>query len=145
MNPDWRNRYELAITAAKEPGQLAIRYFDTNLTVEWKKDRSPVTLADREAEALLRTRLLGAYPRDGFLGEESGDTPGDSGFRWIIDPIDGTRNFVRGIPLWATLIGLEYKQEQIAGVARRPATAPPYPPPPRHSPFPHHPRLPPPQ
>src|SRR5207245_6511575 len=82
MNPDWRNRYELAITAAKEAGQLALRYFDTNLTVEWKKDLSPVTLADREAEALLRTRLLGAFPRDGSLGEESGDTPGDSGFRW---------------------------------------------------------------
>jgi histidinol-phosphatase len=121
MNPDWRNRYELAITAAKEAGQLALRYFDTNLTVEWKKDLSPVTLADREAEALLRTRLLGAFPRDGFLGEESGQTPGDSGFRWIIDPIDGTRNFVRGIPLWATLIGLEYNQEQIAGVAAIPA------------------------
>src|SRR5439155_13708608 len=89
MNPDWRNRYELAITAAKEAGQLALRYFDTNLTIEWKKDLSPVTLADREAEALLRTRLLGAFPRDGFLGEESGDTPGNSGLRWIIDPIDG--------------------------------------------------------
>jgi histidinol-phosphatase len=121
MNPDWRNRYESAITLAREAGQLALRYFDTNMTVEWKKDQSPVTLADREAEALLRTRLLDAFPRDGFLGEESGDKPGDSGFRWIIDPIDGTRNFVRGIPLWATLIGLEYKQEQIAGVAAIPA------------------------
>jgi len=126
MNPDWRNRYELAITVAKEASQLALRYFDTNLTVEWKKDQSPVTLADREAEALLRSRLLKTFPRDGFLGEESGDTQGDSGFRWIIDPIDGTRNFVRGIPLWATLIGLEYKQEQIAGVAAVPALAQTY-------------------
>jgi histidinol-phosphatase len=121
MNADWRNRYELAITAAKEAGQLAFRYFDTDLTVEWKQDLSPVTLADREAEALLRTRLLGAFPRDGFLGEESGDTPGDSGFRWIIDPIDGTRNFVRGIPIWASLVGLEYKNDQVAGVAVLPA------------------------
>jgi histidinol-phosphatase len=65
--------------------------------------------------------LLRAFPHDGFLGEEYGDTPGTSGFRWIIDPIDGTRNFVRGIPLWATLVGLEYKDEQIMGVAAVPA------------------------
>src|SRR5436190_2414613 len=121
MNADWRNRYELAITAAQQAGRLALGYFDANVTVEWKHDQTPVTLADRQAEALLRTQLLAAFPGDGFLGEESGDTPGDSGFRWIIDPIDGTRNFVRGIPLWATLIGLEYKQEQIAGVASVPA------------------------
>src|SRR5207302_7964393 len=87
----------------------------------WKADRSPVTLADREAETLLRERLLGAFPDDGFLGEEFGDRPGTSGFRWIVDPIDGTRSFVRGIPLWATLIGLEYRDEQIAGIAVAPA------------------------
>jgi histidinol-phosphatase len=102
-------------------GRLALRYFDVPLDVEWKQDQSPVTVADREAEALLRTTLLGAFPRDGFLGEESGDTPGSSGFRWVIDPIDGTRNFVRGIPLWATLVGLECRGEQIAGVADVPA------------------------
>jgi histidinol-phosphatase len=121
MNPDWRNRYELAVTAAKEAGRLALRYFDSDLVVEWKKDQSPVTLADREAEDLLRKRLLGTFPNDGFLGEERGDTPSTSGFRWIIDPIDGTRNYVRGIPLWATLIGLEYRDEQIVGVADLPA------------------------
>ncbi len=121
MNADWRNRYELAVTVAKEAGQLALQYFDTDVKVEWKKDQSPVTVADREAEDLLRKRLLDAFPNDGFLGEEFGDTPGASGFRWIIDPIDGTRNFVRGIPLWATLIGLEYQEEQIVGVADLPA------------------------
>src|SRR5262249_36023549 len=82
---------------------------------------SPVTIADREAEALLRKKLLEKFPKDGFLGEESGDAPGSSGFRWVIDPVDGTRSFVRGIPLWATLVGLEYKGEQIAGVADVPA------------------------
>jgi histidinol-phosphatase len=121
MNADWRNRYELAVTVAKEAGRLALRYFDSEMVVEWKKDQSPVTVADREAEDLLRKRLLGTFPKDGFLGEEFGNTPGTSGFRWIIDPIDGTRNFVRGIPLWATLIGLEYKEEQIVGVADLPA------------------------
>jgi len=121
MNADWRNRYELAVTVAKEAGQLALRYFDSVLTVEWKKDRSPVTVADREAEDLLRKRILGTFPSDGVLGEEFGDTPGTSGFRWIVDPIDGTRNYVRGIPLWGTLIGLEYREEQIVGVADMPA------------------------
>jgi len=120
VNPEWRNRYETAVAAAREAGQLAFRYFEASPTVEWKADLSPVTIADREAEALLRTRLLGAFPGDGFLGEESGNTPGSSGFRWIIDPIDGTRSFVRGIPLWGTLVGLEYRDEQIAGVVEVP-------------------------
>jgi histidinol-phosphatase len=121
VNPDWRNRYEAAVAAAQRAGRLALRYYDTSLTVDWKEDQTPVTLADREAEALLRNALLGAFPQDGFLGEESGDTPGTSGFRWIIDPIDGTRSFVRGVPIWATLVALEYRDEQIAGVADVPA------------------------
>src|SRR4029077_13778131 len=100
---------------------LALRHYDCNVQVEWKQDCSPVTVADRETEALLRTTLLGAFSGDGFLGEESGDTPGASGFRWIIDPIDGTRSFVRGIPIWGTLVGLEYKGETIAGVVFLPA------------------------
>src|SRR5262249_61456622 len=107
--------------------RLALRYYDTNLDVEWKHDKTPVTLADREAEALLRTTLLNAFPNDGFLGEESGSTPGTSGFRWIIDPIDGTRSFVRAVPIWATLVGLEYHDETIAGVVELPASAPTFP------------------
>jgi histidinol-phosphatase len=121
VNPEWRNRYELAVETAHKAGQLALRYFDGSFTVEWKPDCSPVTIADRAAEQLLRQTLLDAFPTDGFLGEEFGDTPGTSGFRWIIDPIDGTRSFVRGIPLWATLVGLEYKDEQIAGIVDAPA------------------------
>jgi histidinol-phosphatase len=121
MNPEWRARYEVAVEAAERAGQLALRYYDAGLAVEWKPDQSPVTVADREAEALLRATLLGKFPGDGFLGEESGDTSGPSGFRWVIDPIDGTRSYVRGVPLWATLVGLEYKGEQIAGVAVVPA------------------------
>ncbi|MBY0526262.1 MAG: histidinol phosphate phosphatase [Gemmataceae bacterium] len=121
MNPEWKARYEVAVAAAQKAGQLALGFFDTDLTVEWKHDQSPVTIADRNAEALLRTTLLGTFPQDGFLGEESGDHPGTSGFRWIIDPVDGTRSFVRGIPIWATLVGLEYQGETIAGVAVVPA------------------------
>lgn len=121
MNADWRNRYEVALDAAQKAGQFALQYFDQGIAVEWKADDSPVTMADKGAEQLLRQTLLGKFPSDGFLGEEFGDTPGSSGFRWIIDPIDGTRSFVRGIPIWATLVGLEYKSELIAGVALIPA------------------------
>jgi len=121
MNPEWRNRYETAVEAARKAGRLALRYFDTNVSVEWKQDHSPVTVADREAEAFLRTTLLQQFPTDGYLGEESGDARGTSGFRWVIDPVDGTRSFVRGIPLWATLVGLEYQGEPIAGVVDVPA------------------------
>jgi histidinol-phosphatase len=123
LNANWRARYEVAMTAAQQAGRLALGYFDTTLAVEWKQDRSPVTLADKGAEALLRSVLLDAFPDDGFLGEESGDTPGSSGYRWIIDPIDGTRSFIRGVPLWATLVGLEYKGESVAGVVYLPALA----------------------
>src|SRR4051794_12619232 len=100
MNADWRNRYEVALTAAQEAGQFALQYFDQGIAVEWKSDHSPVTMADRGAEDLLRKTLLGKFPGDGFLGEEFGDTRGTSGYRWIIDPIDGTRSFVRGVPIW---------------------------------------------
>lgn len=121
MNPEWQARYEVAMEAAREAGQLALRYFQGTMVVEWKQDQSPVTVADREAEELIRSALTARFPNDGFLGEEHGDAPGTSGFRWIIDPIDGTRSFVRNIPLWATLIGLEYKDEQIAGIVDVPA------------------------
>src|SRR5205085_1638254 len=116
MNPEWRNRYEVAAQAARQAGQVALRYYDVGLEVEWKSDQSPVTLADRETEQVLRQVLRQAFPQDGFLGEEYGDSPGTSGFRWVLDPIDGTRSFVRGIPLWGVLVGLEYRGEQIAGV-----------------------------
>jgi histidinol-phosphatase len=121
MNSDWKNRYEVAVDAARKGGELALGYFDTGVTVEWKHDASPVTVADREAELLLRKELLAKFPGDAFLGEESGNQAGTTGYRWIIDPIDGTRNFVRGIPLWGTLVGLEYQGECIAGVAAAPA------------------------
>jgi histidinol-phosphatase len=121
MNPGWRDRYEAALDAAEKASQLALRYFDSGLAVEWKQDQSPVTLADREAEQALRDALLGTFPHDGFLGEEFGDHPGTSGYRWIVDPIDGTRSFVRSIPLWGTLVGLQYQDEVIAGVVAAPA------------------------
>lgn len=117
MNPDWQNRYELAIEAARIAGDLARTYYETTFDIERKADDSPVTIADKRAEELIRTAVARHFPDDGFLGEEFGDQPGSSGFRWVIDPIDGTKSFIRHIPIWATLIGLEYKGEQIGGVA----------------------------
>jgi histidinol-phosphatase len=121
MNADWRNRYDAALIAAEQAGTFALQYFDRDIAIEWKADDSPVTIADRGAEDLLRKTLVGKFPNDGFLGEEFGDTPGSSGYRWIIDPIDGTRSFVRAIPIWACMIGLEFKGELIAGVVALPA------------------------
>jgi histidinol-phosphatase len=121
MNAEWRNRYEVAIDLAKQAGTLALEFFDRAIDIEWKADASPVTIADRQAEAMLRETILRRFPHDAYLGEESGEQPGASGFRWIIDPIDGTKSFIRAIPIWATLIGLEYKGEQIAGVAYLPS------------------------
>jgi histidinol-phosphatase len=117
MNGDWRTRYDLAVEAARKAGDLARAYYETTFDIESKADNSPVTVADRQAEELIRALVTKHFPADGFLGEEFGDQPGTSGFRWVIDPIDGTRSFVRHIPIWATLIGLEYKGEQLGGVA----------------------------
>lgn len=121
MNPDWKARYELAVDLARKAGDLARSYFDGTFEVEYKPDQSPVTVADREAEALIRAEVARLFPADGFLGEESGDQPSGSGFRWVIDPIDGTKSFIRRIPVWGTLVGLEYRGEQIGGVCYAPA------------------------
>jgi len=120
MNADWRTRYDLAVEAARKAGDLAREYYETTFEVEHKADNSPVTIADKAAEALIRETVSRAFPADGFLGEEYGDQPGSSGYRWVIDPIDGTKSFIRHIPLWATLIGLEYQGEQIGGVVHIP-------------------------
>jgi histidinol-phosphatase len=121
MNADWRNRYEVTITAARTAGRQALQHFDRGVAVEWKHDQSPVTIADREAEHAIRSIIQISFPDDGFLGEEFGNQPGSSGYRWIIDPIDGTKGFIRRIPIWGTLIGLEFQGEMIAGAAYMPA------------------------
>ena len=99
---------DLAVRAARAGGEQARGHFrDPTLAVERKHDSSPVTIADREAEAVIKRTLLEARPDDGWLGEETGTATGTSGYRWIVDPIDGTKNFVRGVPLWATLVACE--------------------------------------
>lgn len=110
-----------AIDAARAAGDIALHYFRTNLTVETKADRTPVTKADRECETKITEVLSARFPEHGFLGEELGERPGKVAARWIIDPIDGTKNFIRGIPFFATLIALEEAGEITAGVMYAPA------------------------
>jgi histidinol-phosphatase len=103
----WRLR-AVALAAAEAGGRAALRHFRrAGLVVEWKADESPVTVADREAEAACRAVIAAACPDDGWLGEESGAGGRADGRLWIVDPIDGTRNFIRGIPLWSTLVACE--------------------------------------
>ena len=115
-------RLEAAIAAARAAGEVALRYFRSELTVETKADRSPVTVADRECEQRIVGILRRAFPDYGVCGEEFGEEAGKGGKRWIIDPIDGTKSFVRGIPFFATLIALEEDAEVTLGVVHAPAT-----------------------
>jgi histidinol-phosphatase len=113
-------RLESAIAAAKAGGETALRHFRTGVTVERKHDRSPVTIADREAEQAAIAVLRGAFPDHGILGEEFGEHAG-AGARWIIDPIDGTKSFIRGIPFFATLVALEEDGDITTGAIYAPA------------------------
>jgi histidinol phosphatase-like enzyme (inositol monophosphatase family) len=108
MQDEITKRLELAIDAAREAGKLTLEYFRRDdLVVDLKHDATPVTIADLGAEKLLRERIAVAFPQDGILGEELGEKPGTSGYRWILDPIDGTKSFIHGVPLYAVLIGVE--------------------------------------
>lgn len=119
---DLSQRLELALAAAREAGDITLTYFrESNYAVEWKHDRSPVTVADRAAEQHLRDRIAATFPGDAILGEELPDRPGESGFRWILDPIDGTKSFIAGVPLYGTLIGVEFEGRSVVGVIHIPA------------------------
>jgi histidinol-phosphatase len=114
-------RLEVAIAAAKAGGEVALRHFRTDLTVERKADHSPVTIADRECERRIVEILHAAFPEHSILGEELGEQSGDAR-KWIVDPIDGTKSFIRGIPFFASLIALEEDGEVTTGVVYAPAT-----------------------
>jgi histidinol-phosphatase len=113
---------EAAVDAARAAGDIALRYYrDGTFDVTLKPDQTPVTQADREAEEAIVAILSRAFPQHGFLGEELG-ARGPRDVRWIIDPIDGTRNFVRHVPVWATLIALEEVGEITAAVIFNPVS-----------------------
>ncbi len=111
---------EIARKAAVRSSALALRHQAAGIHAESKPDDSPVTIADRESERLIASILEESFPDDGILGEEGSRKESKSGRRWIIDPIDGTRDFVRGNHLWSVLIGLEDAGEVVAGVVHLP-------------------------
>ena len=122
-DPDLDARLALAIDAAREAGELTLNYYRAaDLEVERKADASPVTKADRGAEQLLRTRIGEKFPDDAILGEEFGEQDGTSGYRWILDPIDGTKSFIHGIGLYTTLIGVQHYGRSVIGVIASPAS-----------------------
>ena len=119
---DLQARLDFALRVASKANELILRYYQhPELAVERKSDESPVTAADRGAEELIRARLAVEFPDDGILGEEFPEKPGTSGFRWILDPVDGTKSFVHGVPLFGTLIGVEFERQCVIGVCRFPA------------------------
>ena len=121
-SPDLRALLAVAQDAAYVGGRRTLAYFGTGTAAtEWKADQTPVTLADREAERLIRGIIARAFPDHAILGEEDGETAGSAPVRWIVDPLDGTRTFVRGVPLYGTLIGVEVRGEPAVGVVYLPA------------------------
>lgn len=116
-----RHLLRCAEAFARHAGDITLRYFGRRLSIDSKGDGTPVTVADREAESTLRDDILGRFPDHGVLGEEFGETNPDARVRWIVDPIDGTRSFMRGVPLYGVLVGIEVDKEPVIGVAHFPA------------------------
>ena len=110
------NALATARTAAEAAAGIIARHYRGALSVETKADQTPVTAADREAEAVIRQVLRGAFPQHALYGEEGG-REGDGEFLWLIDPIDGTRSFVRGYPMFSTQIALMHRGELVLGVS----------------------------
>ena len=107
---------------ARRSGELILRHFGGPLTVERKADDTPVTVADREAERLLRAEIEARYPDHAILGEEGGQSGAEgAAFQWVLDPIDGTKAFVRGVPLFGTLIALLEEGRPVLGAIHLPA------------------------
>lgn len=111
-----------AVALAREAGQLTLEWFrSVDLAVDDKSDGSPVTAADRATERFVRERLAAAHPGDTIVGEEEADVVGSSGRRWIVDPIDGTKAFTHGVPLYCTLLAYEDEHGPAIGVIELPA------------------------
>jgi myo-inositol-1(or 4)-monophosphatase len=122
MTESLRRYLDFAAESAYLAGRLTLGYFQAGVRPDLKADSSLVTVADREAEALIRSRIERAYPQHGIVGEEYGETrAGDASHIWYIDPIDGTQSFVHGVPLYSVLLGLEIEGTAQVGVAYFPA------------------------
>jgi histidinol-phosphatase len=112
---------ESALAAAAAAATEILRYYRGDFTVELKADQSPVTVADRRAEEIIKGMLLSDFPQHGFFGEESGKAQADAEFLWLVDPIDGTKSFVGGYGMFSTQIALMHRGELVLGVSSAPA------------------------
>ncbi|MBA2693971.1 MAG: histidinol phosphate phosphatase [Rubrobacter sp.] len=121
MAGDLNEYMDFAVEAAWKAGRLTLAHFQTGVKTEYKGDETEVTVADTEAEALLRRDIGAKYPAHDIVGEEFGGEGSGASPRWILDPIDGTQAFARGVPLYATLVGLEIDGDVKAGAAYFPA------------------------
>lgn len=101
-------------------GRVTLEYFQKEIEIDRKMDDTPVTIADRKAEEYVRARIQNEFPTHSILGEEEGESQGESSYRWIIDPIDGTQSFIRGVPLYTVLLALEYEGAPQIGVIHVP-------------------------
>ncbi|MEN1728131.1 MAG: inositol monophosphatase family protein [Pseudomonadota bacterium] len=120
MSMDLDRALQVAREAAARADRIAMQYFKGELAVERKSDASPVTEADRACERAIRETLLGAFPDHAIYGEEYGQE-GDGDVLWLVDPIDGTRSFIRGLPFWSVQIALMVEGELVLGVSSAPA------------------------
>jgi len=122
-SPEITRFHEFAQDIAYQAGVLTLGYFKRSIEVIAKADDSPVTVADREAEAHIRRAIEAAFPDHGIIGEEWGVKEPKAGcsWRWVIDPIDGTKSFIHGVPLYTTLLGLLREEESVVGVLNVPA------------------------
>ena len=118
-----RELLDFATAVAREAGDLTLRWYGGLVDYDAKGDGSPVTVADRSAETLIRERIAERYPDHGVLGEEFGESRPGARVRWILDPIDATRSFMRGVPLYGVLVGIEVDGAPVVGVAHFPSLA----------------------
>jgi histidinol phosphatase-like enzyme (inositol monophosphatase family) len=122
MADNLRSMLDFAHEIAVAAGKITLSYFQSGVAVDRKADESPVTIADREAEAYLRAAIGGRYPDHAILGEEEGlSGAADAEYRWVLDPIDGTKSFIRGVPLYGVMVGLLHRSEPVLGVVNMPA------------------------
>ncbi|MDO8487058.1 MAG: inositol monophosphatase family protein [Candidatus Curtissbacteria bacterium] len=112
---------DIAINAARQAGQLALKYFKSQPKVFYKPDNTPVTRADKEAEQLIRKIIAKNFPDHGIIGEEFEPVNPQARFKWVIDPIDGTKGFIRRIPFWSTLLAVMKNDKPIIGICFFPA------------------------
>jgi|SRR5687768_11795357 len=121
MREPHRSLLEFAVEVAWRAGRVTLAHYQTGIAAETKPDDSPVTVADRAAEQIARELIQNRFPHDGIVGEEFGEARPGASRRWILDPIDGTRSFVHGVPFYGVLLAVEDDGEPVLGVIHFPA------------------------